>query len=127
MLRIPALLLAGLLSLSALCAFSEPQEVWGHMDDQCITKPDSSFQSAEPQRLVAALLAITLGPFGAHRLYLGTGVKVPLIYGITFGGFGILVLIDLGHILFTRDLTAYQHNTNVFMWSGRPSKETTPP
>lgn len=81
----------------------------------------------EPQRLVAATLALTLGTFGAHRLYFGTDVKVPIIYGLTFGGFGVLVLIDLGHILFTKDLEAYMHNNKVLMWSKGSSKPVTPP
>lgn len=82
----------------------------------------------EPTRLVAAALAVTLGPFGAHRLYLGTNAKVPLFYGLTFGGFGVLVLIDLGHIIFTKDLTPYEHNTQVLMWAEKETTSgTTPP
>lgn len=81
----------------------------------------------EPQRLVAATLALTLGAFGAHRLYLGTDVKVPIIYGLTFGGFGVFVLIDLAQILFTKDLQAYMHNNKVFMWSDGRTKDLTPP
>lgn len=82
----------------------------------------------EPQRLVAAGLAITLGAFGAHRLYLGTDVKVPIIYGLTFGGFGVLVLIDLGHILFSKDLQAFYNNDQVFMWAkGLGASSPTPP
>lgn len=79
----------------------------------------------EPQRLVAAALAITLGPFAAHRLYLGTNAKVPIVYGLTFGGFGVLVLIDLGHILFAKDLQPYRHNNKVFMWA--KERSPTPP
>ncbi len=79
-------------------------------------------------RALAAALAVTLGPFGAHRLYLGTRPKVPLIYGLTFGGFGVLVLIDLGHILFTRDLSAFQDSERVFMWAKpREDGPVTPP
>ncbi|MCB0793590.1 MAG: TM2 domain-containing protein [Flavobacteriales bacterium] len=80
----------------------------------------------EPERLIAAVLNLGLGTFGAHRLYLGTSPKVPIIYGITFGGFGILALIDLGHVLFTKDLDPYRHNEHVFMWAG-DRKQLTPP
>ena len=81
-----------------------------------------------PNRLLAAGLAITVGPFGGHRLYLGTRPKVPLVYGLTFGGFGVLVLVDLGHILFTKDLTAYVESDRVLMWAGRNEPvEPTPP
>ncbi len=80
----------------------------------------------EPERWVAAGIALLVGPFGAHRLYFGTTAKVPIIYGITLGGFGILVLIDIGHILATKDLSPYRHNDKVFMWA-KPKAPTTPP
>ncbi len=73
----------------------------------------------ENSRTVGGLLAVFLGPFGAHRLYLGTSTRVAIIYGITFGGFGVLPLLDLGHILFTKDLGAYRQNDRVFMWRER--------
>ncbi|MBL7954100.1 MAG: TM2 domain-containing protein [Flavobacteriales bacterium] len=79
----------------------------------------------EDQRLVGSALALLLGPFGAHRIYLGTTPKVAIIYGLTFGGFGVLPLIDLGHLLFTKDLGPYQHNDRVIMW-GRPKEQLTP-
>ena len=88
---------------------------------------DSTVAHKEPKRLVAAALDLMLGPFGMHRLYLGTDVKVPLIYGLTFGGFGVLVVIDLCEILFTKDLTPFGNNNNVFMWSKGRSGTTTPP
>ncbi len=78
----------------------------------------------ENARVVVSLLAVFLGPFGAHRLYLGTNVKVAVIYGITFGGFGILPLLDLGHVLFSKDLDRYRDNDRVFMWS---QGKVTPP
>lgn len=81
----------------------------------------------EPKRLVAATLALTLGAFGAHRLYFGTEAKVPVLYGLTFGGFGVLVLIDLAHILFTRDLAAYMDNDKILMWSKGSTRAHTPP
>lgn len=81
---------------------------------------------SENKRWVGAVLALFLGPFGAHRLYLGTTAKVPIVYGLTFGGFGVLALIDLGHILFTKDLSRFEHSDRVFMWA-RPKAATTPP
>ena len=71
-------------------------------------------------------LALLLGPFGAHRIYLGTTPKVAVIYGLTFGGFGVLSLIDLGHLLFSKDLDQYRNNDRVIMW-GRPKARITPP
>ena len=70
----------------------------------------------ENARLISSSLAVLLGPFGAHRLYVGTTTKVAIIYGITFGGFGILATIDLFHLLFTKDLDAYRNSDKVFMW-----------
>ena len=70
----------------------------------------------ENARLISSSLAVLLGPFVAHRLYLGTTTKVAIIYGITFGGFGILATIDLFHLLFTKDLDAYRNSDKVFMW-----------
>jgi len=58
-----------------------------------------------------------LGPFGGHRLYLGTNEKVPIIYTLTLGGgLGLLPLIDLIHIIFTKDLSKFEKSERVFMW-----------
>lgn len=86
---------------------------------------DSVVVLVEDQRLVGSALALLLGPFGAHRIYLGTTPKVAIIYGLTFGGFGVLPLIDLGHMLFTKDLQPYRNNDRVIMW-GRPKEQLTP-
>ncbi len=86
---------------------------------------DSATTVGENTRWVSSALAVVLGPFGAHRLYLGTTPKVAIIYGITFGGFGVLALLDLGHLLFSKDLGPYRNNDRVFMWSRR--REPTPP
>ncbi len=80
----------------------------------------------ENTRVVGSALSVLLGPFAAHRIYLGTTPKVAIIYGITFGGFGVLPLIDLGHLLFTKDLTPYRNNDRVFMWTA-PKAASTPP
>lgn len=81
----------------------------------------------ENERLVSSALALTLGAFGAHRLYLGTTPKVAVFYGLTFGGFGILAIMDLAHLLFTRDLEHYRNNDKVFMWGERPPPAVIPP
>jgi TM2 domain-containing membrane protein YozV len=75
-------------------------------------------EKVENKRWVAAALTLTLGPFGVHRLYLGTDVKVPIVYSITFGAFFILPIIDLGIILFTKDLEKYTNNPRIIMWLG---------
>lgn len=90
---------------------------------------DSTAQERrENPRVVSSALAVFLGPFGAHRLYLGTTPKVAVVYGLTFGGFGLLPLLDLGHLLFSKDLDRYRNNDRVFMWNAPRSTEgTTPP
>jgi TM2 domain-containing membrane protein YozV len=92
-----------------------------------LTAADSSITGDENTRLVAGVLAAVLGPFGAHRLYLGTTPKVAIIYGLTFGGFGVLALIDLGHIVFAKETGHYQNNAQVIMWSERHAAAVTPP
>lgn len=78
----------------------------------------------ENTRLVASILTLTLGPFGAHRLYLGTDAIVPIFYTATLGGgLGILPVVDLFHILLTRDLSRFYNNSSVFMW-GNPNPIT---
>jgi TM2 domain-containing membrane protein YozV len=79
-------------------------------------------EKGENKRLIAAALTLTLGPFGVHRLYLGTDFKVPIVYSVTFGCFFILPLIDLGVILFTKDLEKYQNNPRIIMWMGEQSE-----
>ena len=88
---------------------------------------DSTMQGGENTRLVAGVLAAVLGPFGAHRLYMGTTPKVAIIYGLTFGGFGVLALIDLGHIVFAKETAHYKNNGQVIMWSDRRAPAVTPP
>ncbi|MFP5471634.1 MAG: NINE protein [Bacteroidia bacterium] len=70
----------------------------------------------ENSRLVAAGLALALGPFGVHRLYLGTDFKVPIVYSLTFGCFFILPTIDFFVILFSKDIEKYKNNKRVIMW-----------
>lgn len=81
---------------------------------------DSLENAPKNPRLVAAILCTLLGPFGAHRIYLGTSEKVPILYALTLGGgFFIVPIIDLAHILFTKDLEKYYGNSNYFMWGGK--------
>jgi TM2 domain-containing membrane protein YozV len=73
----------------------------------------------ENPRLVAIALDLSLGLLGVHRLYLGTSVKVPVIYTLTCGGGCVLWLVDLGLLVFTKDITPYMDNPNLFMWTGK--------
>jgi hypothetical protein len=117
------LLLAGLTSQAQRAFF--PETKVGKLLFRETAENEFTFRFADSQdrdqfkenpRLVAALLDVSLGLFGAHRLYLGTDVKVPVFYTLTIGGGGVLWIIDLGLILFTKDLTPYMDNPHVFMW-----------
>ena len=70
----------------------------------------------ENPRLVAIGLDLTLGLFGMHRLYLGTDVKVPVAYTLTFGGGGVLWLVDLVLLISSPDIESYKNNPHLFMW-----------
>lgn len=71
------------------------------------------------KKSVAVVLAILLGPFGVHRIYLGTHAKVPVIYTLTLGGgFGILPLLDIVAILSNKDWSEeFIPNDKVIMWA----------
>ena len=72
------------------------------------------------KKLTAAILCITLGTFGVHRLYLGTKPYVPAVYvGTLGGGIGILPFIDFIVIAFCKDISRYQNNNKVFMWANK--------
>ena len=70
------------------------------------------------RKLKAVLLAVFLGHFGVHRIYLGTKENVPVVYSLTLGGgFGLLPFFDIIAILSSKDLDEYVNNNKVFMWS----------
>ena len=78
--------------------------------DEVILKPKN--------KAVAITLAVTLGAFGVHRLYLGTSNKVPIIYTLTLGGgFGVLMVSDIIAIIATKDINTYSPSEKVFMWA----------
>ena len=74
------------------------------------------------RKLKAALLAVFLGPFGVHRIYLGTTPNVPVVYSLTLGGLGILPIIDLISILTTNKLERFMDQDRVIMWTTPPVK-----
>ena len=61
--------------------------------------PPVAFSDESPKsRLVALILCLLLGVFGVHRFYVGK-VGTGVLQLLTFGGFGIWVIIDLILIL----------------------------
>jgi TM2 domain-containing membrane protein YozV len=77
-------------------------------------------EKGENVRLIAIALDVSLGLFGMHRLYLGTDVKVPIFYTLTVGGACILWIVDLGLLVFAKDIEPFIDNPNVFMWNPKP-------
>lgn len=79
--------------------------------------------SLKNQRITAALLTISLGFLGVHRIYLGTKPHIPIIYIATIGGcFGILPFIDFVVLLLSEDASPFINNSRVFMWN-KPKKD----
>ena len=73
----------------------------------------------ENKRVTAAVLTITLGMLGVHRIYLGTAPYIPAVYLFTFGGgFFILPIIDLVMILAKKDISSFENNNKLLMWTG---------
>lgn len=95
--------------------------IYFELDDLAlnVVSPSRPKDSLVVKRKILAIgLAVTLGVFGVHRLYLGTAPKVPLIYTLTLGGgFGVLVVSDIIAILSSKKLDAFSPNENVFMWA----------
>jgi hypothetical protein len=62
-------------------------------------------------------IILLTGPLGGHRLYLGTKPVVPVVYAVTLGGgIGILPIIDMFVVIFTKDLNRYINNDKIIMW-----------
>lgn len=75
--------------------------------------------TSENKKVTAAILTLTLGMLGVHRIYLGTAPYIPAVYLFTFGGgFFILPLIDLVMILSTNDISKFENNNKLLMWTG---------
>lgn len=83
---------------------------------------DSVQQTELPKRkhvrAKAIVFTLLTGPLGGHRVYLGTRPGAPIIYAVTLGGFFILPLVDLAHIIFTKDLSKFEQNQKIIMWGG---------
>ena len=75
-------------------------------------------KTSENKKITAFFLAVFLGHFGVHRLYLGTEPIVPIAYVLTLGGgLGVLPAIDAIVILFSKDLKKFENNSRFFMWN----------
>ncbi|MBL4651423.1 MAG: TM2 domain-containing protein [Flavobacteriales bacterium] len=102
------------LSLTAAGEFHSEQPAVFFSDSVLSSTLDK--KTIRRKKAIAIGLAITLGPFGVHRLYLGTDNKIPVIYSITLGAFGILPLTDIIAILTTKNIEQYLDNQQIIMW-----------
>lgn len=68
-------------------------------------------------KVSTVFIILLTGPLGGHRLYLGTKPIVPVVYAVTLGGgIGILPIIDMFVVIFTKDLNRYIDNDRIIMW-----------
>ena len=118
-----------LLILSLTLLQSTLQPMWGQLSscgiageilfeqsEDGFVELNTHLQNSENPRLVAIGLDLALGLFGMHRLYLGTDVKVPIAYTLTFGGGGLLWLVDLALLIGSPTIETYKNNPHLFMW-----------
>ena len=80
------------------------------------TVVDDAIVAVKFQRGKAILFTVFTGFLGGHRIYLGTHQRTPIIYSVTLGGLGILPLIDLIQIIFTKDLSKFEYQPQIIMW-----------
>lgn len=101
-------------------AQSYPEGILGgvmlEQNDDGAWKINRRLSQSENPRLVAIALDLSLGLFGMHRLYLGTDVRVPAAYTLTFGGGGVLWLVDLALLIGSKDIEKFKNNPHFFMW-----------
>lgn len=86
-----------------------------------ITDDTLTQEEFRKEKFIAAALAfpVPFGFTGMHRIYLGSGPWVPVVYLCTGGGgFGLLPLIDFIFILKAdrEEFEKYLANPKLFMW-----------
>lgn len=118
-----------IMSVCMLRASSYQADIIALQDTLDAIQTEQAFQIADNtnfkpkhRKLKAVLLAIFLGHFGVHRIYLGTSPNVPVVYSLTLGGgLGLLPLIDIIAILKSENLDEFKDSKRVFMWQKPPS------
>lgn len=88
-----------------------------------VAKVDSmNTQQVKGKRAKAIIFTLLTGPLGGHRIYLQTHHKVPILYSVTLGGFGIVAITDLCFIIFKKDLSPFENNDRFIMWNNKSKK-----
>ena len=98
---------------------------YNHKDFQLTIESQTQFDKIENDSITttvkfkrgkAILFTILTGLFGGHRIYFGTHQRTPIIYSVTLGGLGLLPLLDLINIIFTKDLSNFENKSQIIMW-----------
>jgi TM2 domain-containing membrane protein YozV len=108
-----------ILILFVLSSVSSIAKGWVENEKILVEPITDSAQIFKPKhpRATAAILTITLGMLGAHRLYLGCKPWVPIFYVLSVGGvFFILPLLDLVAIISNKDISKFYDNNKILMW-----------
>ena len=84
-----------------------------HSDFSAIPTVTSTVKFKRGKAIIFTLLT---GLFGGHRIYFGTHHRTPIIYSVTLGGLGVLPIVDLINIIFTKDLKRFENNPQIIMW-----------
>lgn len=86
-------------------------------------KIDSESKQWQPKRGTAIAFTLLTGPLGGHRVYLTSKPTVPIIYTVTLGGFGILPVVDLFHLIFSKDIKRYKNSPQIVMWGRKTATQ----
>lgn len=115
-------------SILLFVLFSELTQASTIKKDSLASLDTEIFQTADVQMEIQAngevkfkrgkaiIFTVLTGFLGGHRIYMGTHQRTPIIYSVTFGGFGILPIIDLLHLIFKKDISVYENKSQIIMW-----------
>lgn len=118
------LFFTGLISANkSVCSFNNDDLIRIIQKDSIhwdVIPEDSIKKTVKGKRIKAIILTILTGPLGGHRIYLGTKAAVPVLYSLTLGGGILVTVIDLGCLIFSKDISQYENNRSFFMWIKKP-------
>lgn len=86
-----------------------------------ITAPIEGAAVKEKSAVIAFALAWLFGSLGIHRWYLGSSIGTYVVYCLTGGGFGCLLMVDWIMLLIEvikgeGKIDTYSDNDKLFMW-----------
>ena len=90
---------------------------------QAITNQVNDSTVIKKDKATAVFLAVTVGILGVHRFYLGTSTTTMIAYVLTFGGFGVITIIDIIQLIIADDISPFIDNPKFFMWDFEKNSE----